>query len=114
MTNTYDVIVVGCGHAGAEAVLAAARRGNQCAVFAWIFHVQLACLVTPRLAVLQGQIVGEIDAMGGIMGVAADQTYLQIKVLNRSKAQLFKHFEHKMINMSIPNSFKKPLNRFQT
>ena len=86
MTNTYDVIVVGCGHAGAEAVLAAARRGSQCAVFCMDFSRAASMPCNPSIGgSAKGQIVGEIDAMGGIMGVAADQTYLQIKVLNRSR-----------------------------
>jgi tRNA uridine 5-carboxymethylaminomethyl modification enzyme len=84
--KTYDVIVVGCGHAGAEAILAAARRGSHCAVFCLDFDKAASMPCNPSIGgSAKGQMVGEIDAMGGVMGEAADETYLQIKVLNRSR-----------------------------
>jgi tRNA uridine 5-carboxymethylaminomethyl modification enzyme len=86
MTSTYDVIIVGCGHAGSEAVLAAARMGAKCAVFCLDFSKAASMPCNPSIGgSAKGQIVGEIDAMGGIMGEAADHTYLQIKYLNSSR-----------------------------
>ena len=86
MNQTYDVVVVGCGHAGSEAILAAARRGSQCAVFCLDFSNAASLPCNPSIGgSAKGQMVGEIDALGGIMGEAADQTYLQIKYLNRSR-----------------------------
>ncbi|MEK9727764.1 MAG: tRNA uridine-5-carboxymethylaminomethyl(34) synthesis enzyme MnmG [Candidatus Margulisiibacteriota bacterium] len=86
MKLAFDVIVVGCGHAGAEAVLAAARKGATCAVFCMDFNKAASMPCNPSIGgSAKGQIVGEIDALGGIMGEAADNTYLQIKYLNRSR-----------------------------
>ena len=86
MTKRFDVIIVGCGHAGAEAALAAARKGVQVAVFCLDFSKAASMPCNPSIGgSAKGQIVGEIDAMGGIMGEAADNTYLQIKYLNRSR-----------------------------
>tara|TARA_A100001015_G_scaffold164843_1_gene183264 strand:+ start:2843 stop:4669 length:1827 start_codon:yes stop_codon:yes gene_type:complete len=86
MENNFDVIVVGCGHAGSEAILSAARMGLKCAVFCLDFSKAASMPCNPSIGgSAKGQIVGEIDAMGGIMGEAADHTYLQIKYLNRSR-----------------------------
>jgi tRNA uridine 5-carboxymethylaminomethyl modification enzyme len=86
MKLTYGVIVVGAGHAGVEAVLAAARKGVNCALFCLDFSKAASMPCNPSIGgSAKGQIVGEIDAMGGIMGEAADNTYLQIKYLNRSR-----------------------------
>ncbi len=86
MKIEFDVIVVGCGHAGAEAILAAARKGAKCAVFCMDFSKAASMPCNPSIGgSAKGQIVGEIDALGGIMGEAADNTYLQIKYLNSSR-----------------------------
>ncbi len=86
MINKFDVIIVGCGHAGAEAVLATARMGLNCAVFCMDFSKAASMPCNPSIGgSAKGQIVGEIDALGGVMGEAADNTYLQIKYLNSSR-----------------------------
>ena len=86
MESKFDVIVVGCGHSGAEAILAAARMGLNCAVFCLDFSKAASMPCNPSIGgSAKGQIVGEIDAMGGVMGEAADNTYLQIKYLNSSR-----------------------------
>ncbi len=81
-----DVIVVGAGHAGCEAGLACARMGLRTAVFTMNLDTigQMSC--NPAIGGLaKGQLVREIDALGGEMGLAADETGIQFKMLNKSK-----------------------------
>jgi tRNA uridine 5-carboxymethylaminomethyl modification enzyme len=85
-TRAYDVIVVGAGHAGCEAALAAARLG--CSVALVTLHLdsiaQMSC--NPAVGGLaKGQLVREIDALGGAMGRAIDATGIQFRTLNASK-----------------------------
>lgn len=86
MNRVYDVAIIGCGHAGSEAALAAARTGADVIVFCLNFNLAASMPCNPSIGgSAKGQIVGEIDALGGVMGLAADATYMQIKRLNQSR-----------------------------
>ena len=82
----YDVLVIGAGHAGTEAALAASRLGARCCLLTTNLDTvgQMSC--NPAIGgVAKGQIVREVDALGGIMGQAIDATGIQFRLLNRRK-----------------------------
>lgn len=82
----YDVIVIGAGHAGCEAALAAARLGKKTAVFIINLDTLANMPCNPSIGgTSKGHLVREIDALGGEMAKNADQTFIQSKMLNRSK-----------------------------
>ena len=88
MTYSYDIIVVGAGHAGIEAALSAARMGNSVAVITMNTDAIGRMSCNPAIGGLaKGHLVREIDALGGEMAKAADATGLQFKMLNRSKGR---------------------------
>src|SRR5918995_2440208 len=86
MFKEYDVIVVGAGHAGCEAAAAAAAMGSSVLLVTMNMNTiaQMSC--NPAMGgVAKGQIVREIDAMGGLSGIISDKSMIQFRMLNRSK-----------------------------
>ena len=86
MQNRYDVIVVGGGHAGCEAAMAASRLGSSVLLISMDMNkfAQMSC--NPAIGgIAKGQIIREIDALGGYTGIVTDASTLQFRMLNRSK-----------------------------
>src|ERR1700735_1127794 len=86
MFSKYDVIVVGAGHAGCEAAAAAANLGSKVLLITMNMQTiaQMSC--NPAMGgIAKGQIVREIDAMGGYSGIVSDKSMIQFRMLNRSK-----------------------------
>ena len=86
MNRSYDIIVVGGGHAGCEAAMAASRMGSSVLLISMDMakFAQMSC--NPAIGgIAKGQIVREIDALGGYTGIVTDSSTLQFRMLNRSK-----------------------------
>src|SRR5213592_704639 len=86
MFPKYDVIVVGAGHAGCEAAMAAANLGSRVLLITMNMQTiaQMSC--NPAMGgIAKGQIVREIDALGGYSGIITDLSMIQFRMLNRSK-----------------------------
>src|SRR4026207_1017546 len=86
MFSNYDIIVVGAGHAGCEAAAAAANLGSEVLLVTMNMQTiaQMSC--NPAMGgIAKGQIVREIDALGGYSGIVSDKSMIQFRMLNRSK-----------------------------
>ena len=82
----FDIAVIGAGHAGVEAALAAARLGLKTALFTISLDAVANMPCNPSIGgTAKGHLVREIDALGGEMGKAADATFLQSRILNKGK-----------------------------
>ena len=86
LAGEYDIAVVGAGHAGCEAAAAAAKLGFKTVLFAISLDSVANMACNPNIGgTAKGQLVREVDALGGIMGKIADKTTIQSKILNRTK-----------------------------
>ncbi len=84
--KVYDILVVGAGHAGCEAAVAAARMGAQTLLVTMNLYLVAQMSCNPAIGgIAKGQIVREIDSLGGMTGIVTDHTMIQFRMLNRSK-----------------------------
>lgn len=109
----YDIIVVGAGHAGCEAALAAARMGKKTLLMTMNLDSIALMACNPAIGgTAKGHLVREVDALGGEMGLAIDDTFIQIKMLNTGKgpavhslrAQADKRKYHERMKAAIENT----------
>src|SRR5919205_2129543 len=86
MFQEYDVIVAGAGHAGSEAAAAAANMGSKVLLITMNMQTVAQMSCNPAMGgIAKGQIVREIDALGGYSGIVSDASMIQFRMLNRSK-----------------------------
>ena len=110
MTFEYDVIVVGGGHAGCDAAAAAANLGSKTLLITMDMNkfAQMSC--NPAVGgIAKGQIVREIDAMGGQMGIVTDKSAIQFRMLNRSKGPAMWSPRAQNDRLSFINEWRKTL-----
>lgn len=110
--DAYDVAVIGAGHAGCEAALAAARLGVKTALFTISLDGVANMPCNPSIGgTAKGHIVKEIDALGGEMGRAADKTFLQSRMLNRGKGPAVHSLRVQADRVAYHNLMKHTLER---
>ncbi|MBP1629880.1 MAG: glucose inhibited division protein [Bacteroidetes bacterium] len=107
MFKKYDVIVVGAGHAGCEAASAAANLGSNVLLITQNINTIAGLSCNPAMGgVAKGQIVREIDALGGYSGLVTDQNTLQFRMLNRSKGPAMWSPRAQVDNVSFTNTWR--------
>ena len=111
----YDIVVIGAGHAGCEAALAAARLGMKTAIFSLSLEAVANMPCNPHIGgSSKGHLVREIDALGGEMGKNIDKTMIQIKMLNTSKGpavhSLRAQADRKRYQMEMKHTLEKQEN----
>ncbi len=113
LEGQFDAVVIGAGHAGVEAALALARTGNNTVMLTMNLDSIAFMACNPSIGgTAKGQIVREIDALGGEMGVSADKALLQIRMLNRGKGaavqslrgQADKNYYHTVMKKTLENT----------
>ncbi len=113
LEGKFDAVVIGAGHAGVEAALALARTGNNTVMLTMNLDSIAFMACNPSIGgTAKGQIVREIDALGGEMGVNADKSLLQIRMLNRGKGaavqslrgQADKNYYHTVMKKTLENT----------
>ena len=110
VTEHYDVIVVGAGHAGCEASLAAARLGLKVILFTVSVESIAMMPCNPNIGgSSKGHLVREVDALGGEMGKNIDKTFLQSKMLNRSKGPAVHSLRAQADKQAYSNAMRKTL-----
>ncbi len=108
--DSFDVVVVGGGHAGAEAALAAARTGQKTAMLTVNLENIAFMACNPSIGgTAKGHLVRELDALGGEMGVAADEAAMQIKMLNRGKGAAVQSLRSQSDKFRYHNIMKRTL-----
>lgn len=108
MFKKYDVIVVGAGHAGCEAASAAANLGSNVLLITQNINTIAGLSCNPAMGgVAKGQIVREIDALGGYSGLVTDQNTLQFRMLNRSKGPAMWSPRAQVDNVSFTNTWRQ-------
>lgn len=107
--ETYDVVVVGAGHAGCEAALACARLGLETMMFTVSVDSIALMPCNPNIGgSSKGHLVREIDALGGEMGKNIDKTFIQSKMLNKSKGPAVHSLRAQLIKRNTQKKCGKP------
>ncbi len=110
--GSYDIAVIGAGHAGCEAALAAARMGCRVILFSVNLDAVANMPCNPHIGgTAKGHLVREIDALGGEMGKAADDTYIQIKMLNLGKGPAVHSLRAQIDRMKYRERMKQTLEK---
>ena len=110
VVENYDVVVVGAGHAGCEAALASARLGMETIIFTVSVDSIALMPCNPNIGgSSKGHIVREIDALGGEMGKNIDKTFIQSKMLNKSKGPAVHSLRAQADKMAYTTEMRKVL-----
>ena len=112
VTEEYDIVVIGAGHAGCEASLAAARMGLKVIMFTVSVDSIALMPCNPNIGgSSKGHLVREVDALGGEMGKNIDKTFLQSKMLNRSKGPAVHSLRAQADKQAYSNEMRKTLEK---
>ena len=108
--ENYDAIVIGAGHAGCESALALARTGNRTLLLTLSLDAVAFLACNPSIGgTAKGQLVCEVDALGGEMGIIADKTLLQLRMLNQGKGPAVQSLRAQADKIEYHNQMKKTI-----